>query len=359
MPLRTAFLVTLLLAGAACADKPAVVELFEDDTAALIPQLTMGGIGGTEDVRIEAETADVFSGKSALRVAAAQRFNREIKDWDFRIAEKPQPGEYRYLRFAWKKAGQGPLMVQFHTRGEKADWYIRYHAGPDPPPWEAKVVADAAPNDWALVTRDLFADFGDVSLGGIAFTPYVGGDGLFDHMLLGRTVDDLDRATAAVMLKTPPTDPLPDSRLRQLWDRLGSADAATGEAALWTLVRGHKQAVPFLLQTVTVPDRKEPPPVDEAKVRPLIADLAHFRYLTRAAAADELMKLGPGVLPHVRQAKEAADGDAKARLQAFLDDWLTRTGTDVVRLKRCATVLRAVGSPEAKGLLGKIEAALR
>src|SRR5262249_14302128 len=158
---------------------------------------------GSEEVRAETETVDVFSGKTALRVAAAQRFSPDIQGWSFRIAEKPQAAEYRYLRFAWKKVGEGPLMLQICTRKPTHDWVIRYHAGPAPPPWAAKVVADAAPGEWALVTRDLFADFGEVTLGGIAFTPLTGGDGLFDHVLLGRTVEDLDRATAAVMLNTP------------------------------------------------------------------------------------------------------------------------------------------------------------
>ena len=356
MPRHFATLVVLLLPAAAWAAPPAVVELFEDDTAALIPKLTMGGIGGGEDVKVEAESADVFAGKAALRVAAAQRFSPDVPGWDFRIAETPKPGEYRYLRFAWKKVGEGPLMVQFHTRQPTADWVVRYHTGGHPP-WPAKVVAAEAPGDWAVVTRDLFADFGAVTLGGIAFTPYTGGDGLFDHILLGRTLPDLDRATAAIMLKTPPNDPLADARLKQLWDQLGSSDACVGDAARWTLVRGHKEAVPFLLRTATVPDGKGQP-VDEAKVRPLIADLTHYRHLTRAAAGDELRKLGPGVLPHVRKATEAAEEDAKARLRAFLDDWAAQTAGSVLRLRRCAAVLRAVGSPEAKDLLAKIQASL-
>jgi hypothetical protein len=358
VPLRPAILALLLPALAAAADPPAVVELFEDDTAGLIPKLTRGGISGGEDVKIEAETADVFAGKAALRVAAAQRFSPDILGWDFVIAEKPKAGEYRYLRFAWKKLGEGPLMVQFHTRGPRADWYIRYFASPDPPAWDAKVVATAAPREWAIVTRDLFADFGAVTLGGVAFTPYTGGDGLFDHILLGRTVQDLDRATAAAMLETPPKEPLMSSQLQELWDRLGQADGPTADAAGWQLVRGHKQAVPFLRKTITVPDRKAPPAVDVKQVTPLIAGLTHHRYLTRTAAEDELRKLGPEALPHVRAAMEAADGDAKARLRVVLDGWDARAGLDVQRLKRCATVLRAIGSPEAKELLARIEAAV-
>jgi hypothetical protein len=359
MPTRLLILAALLVpALAAAADPPAVVELFEDDTAGLIPKLTMGGIGGGEQVKVEAEATDVFSGKAALRVAATQRFSPDVTGWDFPIAEKPKPGEYRYLRFAWKKLDDGPLMIQFHTRKPVADWVIRYHAGTDPPPWAAKVVAPAAPREWAVVTRDLFADFGAVTVGGIAFTPYTGGDGLFDHILLGRTVEDLDRATAAAMLKTPPAERVADAKLKELWDRLGSDDGPTADAAGWALVRGQKEAVPFVVKTVTVPDRKAPPAVDAARVKPLIDGLTHYRHLTRLAAEHELRNLGPGVLVHVRTAMEAADGDAKARLRAVLDGWDARTGLDIKRLRRCATVLRAVGSPEAKEMLVKIEAAV-
>jgi hypothetical protein len=357
MPLRPAILALLLPALAVAADPPAVVELFEDDPDGFIPKLTMGGIGGGEASRIEAETADVFSGTRALRVGASQRFSPDITGWDFPIAEKPRPGEYRYLRFAWKKRDEGPLMVQFHTRKPTADWVIRYHAGMNPP-WPAKVVSPAAPADWAVVTCDLFADFGAVTLGGIAFTPYTGGDGLFDHIVLGRTVEDLDRATAAAMLKAPAKDPPTAAQLRELWDRLGHADGPLADGAGWALVRGHKAAVPFLGKAVTLPARTAPAAVDGAAVKPLIAGLTHYRHLTRVAAEDDLRKLGPGALPHVRRATEAAEGDAKARLQAVLDGWDARTGLDVQRLRRCKAVLRAVGTPEAKELLAKIEAAV-
>ena len=47
-------------------------------------------------------------------------------------------------------------------------------------------------------------DFGAFTLGGIAFTPLRGGDGLYDHILLGRTVADLDRATTAAMTRMIP-----------------------------------------------------------------------------------------------------------------------------------------------------------
>ena len=31
-----------------------------------------------------------------------QQFGESIRNWDFEIAEDPQPGQYRWLQFAWK-----------------------------------------------------------------------------------------------------------------------------------------------------------------------------------------------------------------------------------------------------------------
>jgi hypothetical protein len=354
---RPVVLAALLFpALAAGADKPAVVELFEDDTDALIPLLTMGGISGGEQVKAEAETADVFAGKRALRVAPAQRFNPDIKGWSFPIVEKPKAGEYRYLRFAWKKVGDGPLMLQLCSRNPE-DWGHRYHTGGSPP-WAAVELSPAAPDGWILVTRDLFKDFGAFTLGGIAFTPLHGGDGLFDHILLGRTVADLDRATAATMIKMPTPEPLTESQLKQIWEHLGHADAAVGETAMWALVRGRKEAVPFLLKTVSIPNRKAPVAVDAAKVKPLIDDLKHYRYVVRESAVAEMFQLGDGVVPHLRAAAAAADGEFKARLIALLDRWGAVSNADERRLRHCAAVLRAVDAPEAKELLARIQKAL-
>ena len=59
-----------------------------------------------------------------------------------------------------------------------------------------------------------------------------------------------------------------------------------------------------------------------------------------------------------RKAAETADGEAKTRLAALLDRWVTRTGLDELRLRRCAKVLRIVDAPEERDLLAKIEKVL-
>jgi hypothetical protein len=334
---------------------PAVGELFEDDADAFVPLLSLGGEAKDGGGKIAAEATDVFAGKAAVRVSPFQRFHHEIKEWNFRIAEEPKAGEYRYLRFAWKKEGKGPLMLQMCTKLPGRPWF-RYYAGKADPPWPAKVLGEAAPADWRVVTRDLYADFGAFDLVGLGLSPLSDGDGLFDHILVGRTVADLNRATAAALKKDKPK-PLAAGRLRQLWLDLGSPDPIVADSAVWALVAGREDAMPYLVKTVTMPDKK-PTPVDAAKVTPLLEQLGHDRQAIREAATKDLLKLGDGVLPHLRTALAAADGEARARIQAVLDRRDTQAPPDEHRLRRCRTILRAVDTAEARELLDKIEKAL-
>jgi len=55
-------------------------------------------------------------------------------------------------------------------------------------------VADDPPRNWELVTRDLFQDCGPITITGISFTALEGpGNAYFDHIYLGRTIQDLDQ----------------------------------------------------------------------------------------------------------------------------------------------------------------------
>jgi hypothetical protein len=343
------------VAAPAPKDAPAVAALFDDDADAFVPLLSLGGAGSDGGGKVAAEATDVFAGKAAVRVSPLQRFHHEIKGWDFRIVEEPKADEFRYLRFAWKKEEKGPIMLQVCTRLPGRPWF-RYHAGKTEPPWPAKVLADSAPAEWQVVTRDLYADFGAFNLTGIGLSPLRDGDGLFDHIILGRTVADLDRATTAVLLKDQ-AKPQSATRLRQLWLDLGHTDPAVADTARWALVAGRTDALPYLLKNVTVPAKKADP-VDAAKVQPLLERLGHERSAVREEAAAELLKLGDGALPHVRKALADGDKETQARLQAFLDRRDAQASPDEHRLRRCRTVLRAVDTAEARELLAKIEKAL-
>ena len=64
----------------------------------------------------------------------------------------------------------------------------RYFSGKNSSNWSATQVSPDAPEDWTTVTVDLWSDFGDFILTGIAPTA-MGGPALFDRIELLRTLD--------------------------------------------------------------------------------------------------------------------------------------------------------------------------
>ena len=138
-------------------------------------------------------TADRHSGKASLAISPPQRWNLQIPGWEYPIAENPGPGEFRFLRFAWKSQGGQGVMIELAGDGkwppaDKPLW--RYYAGKNTTGWEAVQVSDEAPGEWVVVTRDLWSDFGPFTLTGIAPTA-IGGKALFDRIELLRAPDDV------------------------------------------------------------------------------------------------------------------------------------------------------------------------
>ncbi len=163
---------------------PPVVSLFEDDSA-FAEMLNEGG------GRARVERSDKFSGAAALHMAPLQRSNARIPGWQYRIAENPGPGEFRYLRFAWKSLGGHGVMIELAADGQwpPAEKPLRrYYAGQNTSGWAAVPVSPHAPTEWTVVTCDLWKDFGAFALTGIAPTA-MGGDALFDRIELLRSLE--------------------------------------------------------------------------------------------------------------------------------------------------------------------------
>lgn len=161
-----------------------VALLFEDESS--FPSLLSEGDGLA---RIDA--TDPYSGKVALVVSPPQRFSATISGWAFPIRENPGPGEYRYLRYAWKqRAGHG-VMLELAGSGH---WPAadaprqRYFAGTNTTGWAAICVDEVTPEEWTVVERDLWADFGGFTLTGIAPTA-MGGEVLFDRIELLQSLE--------------------------------------------------------------------------------------------------------------------------------------------------------------------------
>ena len=149
---------------------------------------------------------EVYSGKASVKVTPSQRFSEALPGLNVKVRKQPvAPGEYRYLRFAWKKRGGEQIWLQLHYPN---NWF-RYRAGPNRDGvWSGVRVADELPTEFVVVTRDLAADFGEFTFDGLALTPFDGKCAWFDHIYLARTLEDFERVEAKVAKSEPaPNNP--------------------------------------------------------------------------------------------------------------------------------------------------------
>src|SRR5205085_656395 len=98
---------------------------------------------------------------------------------------------------------------------------------------------------WTVITRDLFADFGQRTIQGMALTVFGTQPGYFDHIYFGRNIEELD-AIDATGLSDGSAPVLKPEDLDRLWGQLGGEDAPKSYLAFWTLVAAPEQSVPFL-----------------------------------------------------------------------------------------------------------------
>jgi hypothetical protein len=333
-------------AGDAAAPGP-VVELFEDD-APLVKHLTLSDRGG----QASRQAGGAYSGVYCIRVTPLQRFHPDIPGWHYPIVEKPGPGQYRYLRFAWKTLGGRGIMLQLSDHG---NWERRrYVAGLNSVGWAATQVAAQAPTEWTVVTRDLFADFGPLVVTGIALTPMDGTAGLYDHIYLARTREDLDRLDAAGLGKGPLKGELSGQKLRTLWAALADRDAAPAYPALWTLVAAGRQALPLFREHI----RPEALAGRQRRIAGVIRDLDANEFAVREAASARLREFGPAAAGALRMALEKPASNEARRRAALLLEALDRgqvaRSAEDLRLLRAIRALELIGTAEARRVLASL-----
>ncbi len=182
------------------------------------------------------------------------------------IRERPAWGEFRFLRFAFRKKGAGRICLQLNHR-QSQDRPARYDAGQGPPcfPQTRRVQDGALPDQWTVITRDLFADFGPLDVEGITLSAPDGECVLFDQIYLARTVDDFrflpprsgadaaaeeaNRTTLAAVKERA----LPSTVVIDLGDgRVGTGTIISGEGDI--LTAGHLVIAPNRNAKVTLPD---------------------------------------------------------------------------------------------------------
>jgi hypothetical protein len=334
----------------------AVIELLEDDAGRLARALTGGG-PLEENSRAGAWAGDCFSGASCLKVAGYQRYRDALAGWVYPVVGKPRPGEYRYLRFAWKKPEGNGVMLQLCVGG--ADWG-RYYSGINAVGFQpALQLSPQIPREWTVVTRDLFADFGQVpfTLTGMAFVS-MDGVALFDHIYLGRTIEDLDRVTNAAKEWSGKTDFLRPAQLDQLWKVARSEDAAVRQPAVFALGACGASSVPYLAEKLTIPD----PAAAEKRIAKAIHELDSPRYPIREKATRELERFGPTALSHLEAARKREDlsPEWRSRLEKLVADIKAENLVLTPDQRQMLTVIHILEQTEtlaAKELLGRLSKA--
>ena len=155
--------------------------LFEDNPV-ILNWLNEGG--GTATV----VTDDKSSGVASLKITPLQRYSNQIPNWEFKIRENPGAGEFRFLRLAWKAPSADGVMLEIADGGR---WPApdspkrRYYSGKNTSEWKATEVSKSTPTEWTIVVRDLWKDFGDITITGMAPTA-LGGPAWFDQIELLR-----------------------------------------------------------------------------------------------------------------------------------------------------------------------------
>lgn len=196
--------------------EPGLLTLF-DEKESLADVLNLGD--GT--VKVVGEGA--YSGRAALEVTPPGAANSQIAGLHAPISEHPRLGEFRFLRFAWRKPDGARIALRLAHDGRFGDQLgfggftafrlddrglqhgFGYYAGQELPPESRGLRLDGQlPSEWRQIDRDLFGDFGRFVLTGLSLECDEGERALFDHIWLARTPQDLQK-----IVRLPQEEPAP------------------------------------------------------------------------------------------------------------------------------------------------------
>jgi hypothetical protein len=148
------------------------------------------------------------------------------------------------------------------------------------------------------------------------------GTALFDHIYLGRTVEDLDKVTDAARRWATRIDFLGPAQVERYWKEVASEDAAVRQPALWALGACGGTSTPFVVKQVPAPDAA----AVERRIAKAVADLDAPRFPVREQASKDLEQLGLTALPQLESSLAKPDVSAESR--ARLEKLVTKVKTD-------------------------------
>jgi hypothetical protein len=143
---------------------------------------------------------------------------------------------------------------------------------------------------------------------------------------------------------------LKDDEIRNLWARLGSDDAPTGQRALWQLCDVAEQATAFLATEVFIDEQSD------KRFQRLMAQLDDESIRKRETAMRELILLGQCNMMRAREAlAKAVSSRVRSRLEKVLADYHARVGGNLpYRQARVIQLLECIATQSAFQLLKRI-----
>jgi len=164
---------------------PTLQTLFEESGAPIAAEPQLGG-----EATIVGDAR--YSGARSLRLTPEGRFRIELPAV-VPVRAAPQWGEARFIRFAVRKSGGGRVAIELEDARPRAQ-PARYDLGRGQPSYgqAVRVWSDPLPGDWVVVTRDLYADFGNVDVKSLVVGCPDGEVALIDHVYLARSRADFE-----------------------------------------------------------------------------------------------------------------------------------------------------------------------
>lgn len=220
-----------------CEHPPGIAPLF-DETDDIIQHLRDG------EGEISLSTLEPKHGSYALSLTSGDRSSAEIPGFRFPIHEHPKLGEFRYIRFSWKKKSGGQIGFQIghdstigvpenefgqakprafaegiamaNFRRQRSSprrpvsgsnrgslFAYQYDAGSGDPTQPVLRLDRKLPVDWRMLGRDLFGEFGSFHLTGLGFRNSDEEPAWFDEIYLARTQNDFNWIDEVSGLKKP------------------------------------------------------------------------------------------------------------------------------------------------------------
>jgi S1-C subfamily serine protease len=170
--------------GIALAERlPMLREAFEDQG-----KFTL--VEGNAQVPATLVEEDRHSGRAAVKLASGGQYRLPLVE-PVAVRERPGWGEFRSMRFAFRKSGGGRACLEL-DHAQMALRPTRIDMGQGDPSYgkAQRAFSGALPDQWMVITRDLYADFGPLDITGLILSAPDGQAVLFDHIYFARSTDD-------------------------------------------------------------------------------------------------------------------------------------------------------------------------